>query len=102
MEQLKEDDLAVLRGGRRDATSFIRQQSFKIFRLPCYAPAMYRVERVPPPFPPTPPTSAAASESVGEPRVGVSPIIDLLHVPKSALEPTAGDASFEAGPVRYF
>ena len=55
MEQLKEDDLAVLRGGRRDATSVIRQQSLKIFRLSCYAPAMYRAESVPPPFPPPPP-----------------------------------------------
>ena len=81
---------------------FVRQQSLKIIRLPCYVPAMYRVERVPPPFPPTHPTSAAASESVGEPRAGVSPIIDLLHVPTSALEPAASDASFEAGPVRYF
>ena len=102
MEQLKEDDLAVLRGGRRDATSVIRQQSLKIIRLPCYAPAMYRVERVPPPFPPTHPTSAAASESVGEPRAGVSPINDPLYVPMTALEPAAGDARFEAGPVRYF
>ena len=81
---------------------FVRQQSLKIIRLSCYAPAMYRVERVPPPFPPTHPTFAAASESVGEPRADVSPIIDLLHVPMPVLEPAAGDACFEAGPVRYF